>query len=135
MAERFWEIVDAVEFPLLLTNGKDGFPQGRPMHLIHREKHTLWFATSNASRKVTQIAADARVTVMFVDTVRFNYVSVHGRAQVVTDAGTKGRLWREAWNDDWPAGPSDPDYILLRVVGESGAYYCGDTDESGEVSL
>ncbi len=135
MAERFWKIVDAVEFPLLVTNGKDGFPKARPMHLIDREKNALWFATSLASRKVTQIAADVRVTVMFVDTSRFNYVSVHGRAQVVTDTEMKRRLWQESWKDDWPAGPSDPDYILLKVVGESGAYYCGDTDESGEVSL
>jgi len=135
MAEQFWEIVEAVEFPLLLTNGKDGFPRARPMHLIYREQHTLWFATSRASRKVVQIVADPRVTVMFVDTARFNYVSVQGRAQVVTDVEMKGRLWREAWKDDWPDGPSDPDYILLRVVGESGAYYCGDTDESGEVSF
>jgi len=135
MAERFWEIVDAVEFPLLVTHGEDGFPKARPMHLIHWEKQTLWFATSRASNKVTQIAADAKVTVLFVDTVQFNYVSVYGRAQVVTDPEMKKRLWRESWTDDWPAGPSDPDYILLRVMGESGVYYSGDTDESGEMSL
>ena len=135
MAERLWEIVDAVAFPLLLTNGEDGFPQARPMHLVHREEKTLWFATSRASRKVAQIAADARVTVMFVDTGRFNYAAVHGRAQIVSEAEMKGRLWNEAWTDDWPAGPSDPDYVLVKVVGESGAYYCGDTDESGEVRL
>ena len=135
MAERFWEIVDAVEFPLLVTHGEDGFPKARPMRLIYREKQTLWFATSRASNKVAQIAADARVTVMFVDTGRFIYASVYGRAHVVADPAMKRRLWRESWTDDWPAGPSDPDFILLRVTGERGAYYSGDTDETGAVSL
>ncbi len=135
MAERFWEIVEVIEFPLLLTNGEDGYPQARPMDLIHRDEATLWFATSRASRKVVQITADPRVTVMFVETGRFNYVSVRGRAQIVTDETLRKRFWKEAWREEWPVGPSDNDYILLKVIGESGAYYYGDTDQSGEVSL
>jgi len=135
MAERFWEIVEVIEFPLLLTNGGDGYPEARPMDLIHRERATLWFATSRASRKVAQIVADSRVTVMFVDTGRFDYVSVHGRAQIITDEALRKRFWKEAWREEWPGGPADPDYILLKVLGENGSYYYGDTDESGEMSL
>lgn len=135
MAERFFKIVEAIEFPLLLTNGEDGYPQARPMHLIQRERATLWFATSRASRKAGQIAADPRVTVMFVESGRFNYASLHGRAQIVTDEALRRRFWREEWREEWPEGPADPDYVLIKVVGENGSYYYGDTDESGAVSL
>ena len=135
MTDRFWEIVEVIEFPLLLTKGEDGYPQARPMHLVHREEVTFWFATSRASRKVAQIVNDPRVTIVFVDTDRFNYVSIHGRAQIVTKEEPRQRFWKEAWREEWPSGPSDNDYILLKVMGERGAYYFGGTDESGEVSL
>jgi general stress protein 26/nucleoside-triphosphatase THEP1 len=134
-ADTFWSLVDAVEFPLLVTRGEDGYPQSRPMHLLEREEGTLWFSTSKASRKVRQIAEDPQVTVLFVDTHRFNYASLHGVAEIVDDSERGHRLWREEWRDDWPDGPEDPDYVLLRVIGERGFYLRGSSGESGEVAL
>jgi general stress protein 26 len=54
---------------------------------------------------------------------------------VVGDQGVKERFWREEWRDEWPDGASDPDYVLLKIVGETGAYYSGDTDEAEEIAL
>jgi len=42
MTERFWQIIERIEFPLLVTNGEDGFPQARPMSLLSREGGMLW---------------------------------------------------------------------------------------------
>lgn len=134
MIDRLWRIVDAVAFPLLVTIGKDGCPRGRPMVLLKRERGTLWFATSRASRKVAQIEADPRVTVLCVDTTHFNHASVRGRAELVDAPAMKSDLWREEWRDQWD-GPTDPDYVLLKVVGERGAYYHGDADELEETDL
>ena len=134
MIDRLWQIVDGVEFPFLVTIGEDGCPRGRPMVLLNREGGVLWFATSRASRKVAQIKADSRVSILCVDTAHFNHASVRGRAEVVDDQKMKILFWREEWRDEWD-GPSDPDYVLLKIVGVSGAYYHGDTDESKEVDL
>ena len=131
----FWEIVDSIPFPLLVTHGDDGFPQSRPMHLLDRDESSLWFATSRASRKVAQIAAEPRVTALFVDAVRFDYASFHGHAQMVDDPERAKRLWNDEWNDEWPAGSSDPDYALLRVVGLRGFYHRGATGRAGEIDL
>ncbi len=135
MSDRFWEIVEGVRFPIFVTNGKDGFPQARPMTILLRAGRAIWFATSRRSNKVSEIAADPRVTIFFIDTVLFNYAYLHGRARLITDSEEKRKLWQEAWTDDWPEGPSDPDYVLIEVVGEYGTYYYGDSDESGDVTL
>jgi general stress protein 26 len=135
MSGRYWQIVDSVEFPLLITTGLDGFPQVRPMTLLLRDGATAWFATSRRSAKVAQVTRDARVTVLFASTERFNYATLFGRAEIVDDAERRRTFWRETWRDDWPAGPQDEDYVLLKVVGERGAYYHGQTGETGGAVL
>jgi general stress protein 26 len=131
----FWSIVDSTPYPLFLTVAADGFPQSRPMSLVERDDHTLWFPTSRASRKIDQIRAHAQVTVLFVDTDRYNYASFHGIASLEPDNERTRRLWRDDWRDDWPAGPDDPDYALLRVDGARGFYLHGTTGEAGEIDL
>jgi len=131
----FWEIVDSIPHPLLVTLGERGFPESRPMYLVERQGRTLWFPTSRASRKVAQIAAHQQVTILFVDSARFNYASICGRAEVVADPGRRRVLWRDEWRDDWPTGPADPDYVLLRIEGVCGRYLRGTTGESGTLDL
>jgi len=41
MAKRFWRIVDSVKFPLLVTNGEDGYLWAEPTHLVDWEGGTL----------------------------------------------------------------------------------------------
>lgn len=134
-AGAFWEIVDSIPFPLLVTHSQDGYPQSRPMHLVHRDDHILWFPTSRRSNKVRQIAADARVTVLFADGVRFNYASLHGIADLVEDRVLAQQFWRDDWRDDWPEGPADPDYVLLRVRGIRGYSLRGATGEQREIDF
>jgi general stress protein 26 len=135
MSESFWRIVDSVEFPLLVTNGPDGFPRARPMTALDRDGGTLWFATSLRSAKVREIRADPRVVLLFVKTEQFNYATLHGRAEVMDDEERKRAYWRDDWKDDWPRGPFGEDYVLLKVTGERGSYYYGYTGEAEDVAL
>ena len=136
-AQTFWQIVDSIPYPLLVTMSpdEDGFPQSRPMHLIDHDGKTLWFATSRASQKIKQIQAEPRVTALFVDSARYNYAAFHGHAHVVEDTDRQRTLWRNEWEDDWPEGPSDPDYVVIRVDGIHGHFLRGYTGESGSVDL
>jgi general stress protein 26/nucleoside-triphosphatase THEP1 len=134
-ARTLWKIVDAIPFPLLNTMGASGFPESRPMSLVDRDERTLWFATSRASRKVAEIEANPNVTVLFVDTDTFNYASLYGKAAVIVDPEQERALWQDDWRDDWPEGPSDPDYVLLRVDVTRGRYLRGSTGESGTIDL
>ena len=134
-AERFREIAEAAPFPLLVTVGADAHPSARPMDLLRFDGRSMWFATSRSSRKVAEIEAHPKVTVVFVDNIRFNYAYLHGQASIVTDRTEKVDLWQDRWSDDWPEGPSDDDYVLIKVVGTKGTYYHGGTDEAGETGF
>jgi len=133
--QTFWHIVDSNPYPLLVTHSKAGFAESRPMHLIDRDRNTLWFATSRASRKVKQIDANPKVTVLFIDSARYNYAAFHGLAHIVQDPEREQTLWRNEWTDDWPEGPADPDYVLLRVDASRAHYLRGYTGESGTLQL
>ena len=135
-AQTFWQIVDSIPYPVLITIcNLDGFPQSRPMHLIDHDGKTLWFATSRGSRKVEQIHGNNQVTVLFVDSARYNYAAFHGHAHIVDDADRQKTLWRNEWEDDWPDGPSVPDYVLIRIDGIRGHFLRGYTGESGTIKL
>jgi len=135
-APTFWQIVDSIPYPLLVTNSlDDGFPHSRPMHLVDHDSKTVWFATSRASQKVKQIQANPHVTVLFVDSASYNYAAFHGYACIVEDVERQRTLWRNEWTDDWPEGPSNPDYVLIRVDGLRGHFLRGFTGESGEIGL
>ena len=133
--ERFWDLIDRAEALLFVTVGAEGFPRARPMILVLRDGTTLWFATSAASRKVGEIRANPHVTVLALDRGGFNHASLSGRAEVVGDPEARARLWREVWREEWPAGAADPDYLLVRVVAERGAYSFSDTNETSEFTL
>jgi general stress protein 26 len=133
--ERFWDLIDRAEALLLITAGAEGFPRVRPMILVLREGATLWFVTSAASRKVGEIRANPCVTVVALDRGGLSHASLSGRAEVVAEQETRARLWHEVWREEWPAGASDPDYLVVRVVAERGAFSFSDTNEAGEFSL
>lgn len=134
--QTFWQIVDSIPYPLLVTiSRQDGYSHSRPMHLIDHDSNAMWFATSRASDKVRQIRENPNVTVLFVDSASYNYASFHGRASIVEDSDRQRTLWRNEWQDDWPEGPTDPDYVLIRVDGVHGHFLRGYTGESGEIEL
>jgi len=133
--DRLWEIVDSIQFPILVTQGKDGFPHARPMRLLKREDSSFWFATSRGSTKVDEIEEERRVGLVFVDTERFNYAMIRGEASLIADREKEDLLWEEEWRDEWPKGPRDKDFVLILIKGVEGFYHRGLTGESGEVSL
>ena len=135
LPDRFWQVLDSSEVVLFITSGAEGFPRARPMILVERDGSTLWFVTSACSRKVAEIGKDPRVTVLAFDRGDFNQVSLSGRGEVKSDPATRERLWQEIWREEWPGGPSDSDYLLLRVVADRGAYYFADSNEAADFPL
>ncbi len=135
MRERFFTIIDAIRYPLLLTINAAGYPHARPMILVARDRTIVWFATARQSTKISEIEANPRVTVLFAAPDRFTYACLYGTAVVVNDPPLKAKLWREEWRENWPDGPADPNYVLIKVSGKRGSYYYGDTDETQEFIL
>ena len=43
-------------------------------------------------------------------------VSALGKAEIVTDDATRKQYWKDKWTAYWKTGPTDPAYVLIRIV-------------------
>ena len=84
------------------------------------EGDVLWFATGTGSPKARQLEANGAVDVQYqVSPPDFVHVMVRGRAEIVTDAEEKKRVWDVIDYDlgqFWSGGPDDPSYMLVKVT-------------------
>lgn len=108
---------------VLCTVGADGFPDARAMLKTgNDELKTIWFSTNTSSRKVGEIRDNPKACIYFADNARFKGLRLIGRAEVLTDAEEKRRLW-QPWFSQYYMGPDDPDYAMVRFTTEYGSYY------------
>lgn len=111
------QVVAAARYATLVTLGPDGHPQARVVDPFPPEEDfTIWVATTGRSRKVAEIAADPRVTLLFFDPAGGAYVTVVGEAHRVDDPAMKERYWKTEWAEFYPGGHQGEDYLLLRVT-------------------
>ncbi len=94
-----------------------GQPQARVVDAFAPEEDlTIWIATKASSRKVGQVAADERVTLLYFDPAAQNYVTVIGTATLVRDPQEKAKHWKEAWAGFYTDKNRGDDYVLIRVT-------------------
>lgn len=126
--EKLWEVVEDSEIALLITS-VEGYPRMRPMTVLaYEEDGSIWFATSKSSRKVEEIARNVKATACFLHLDGGAYAQVFGEAELVEDPELKEEFWDDEWRDYWE-GPTDPDYVLLRLRGRRAEHYLLDEDE------
>ena len=110
------DIMQAARFATLITIGEDGQPEARVVDPFLPEADvTVWMATIRLTRKVGQIRRDPRVTLLYFNAARAEYVTVLGTATLVTDAAEKASHWKEEWANYFTGGPGGEDYVLIRV--------------------
>lgn len=86
------EIVKKVKFPMLATiDGKQ--PRVRPVSPVRTEGFTVYVANLKSYGKTTEIAANPKVELCYMDEDH-NQVRISGEAEVVTDR----KLLEDIWN-------------------------------------
>jgi len=111
------DVVQKARYCTLVTIGEDGHPQARVVDPLGPEPDfTMWIATNPLTRKVIQIRRDARTTLLCFDTATSSYVTLLGRASLITDSAEKARHWKAEWAAIYPHGPGGSDVMLIRVT-------------------
>jgi general stress protein 26 len=77
--------------------------------------------TSRSSRKVGEIAKDARVLLVYQD--GGECLSIAGTAHIVDDTMRTRRLWKDSYKIWFPKGVDDPDLVLLSVEPEVAEFW------------
>ncbi|MEO8364993.1 MAG: pyridoxamine 5'-phosphate oxidase family protein [Pseudoxanthomonas sp.] len=119
-------LIKDVEIAMLTTTRGDGRLASRPLGTQQVEfDGNLWFATAADSEKVAEIKADPQVNVAYASAGKNTYVSISGKASIVSDREKIEELWSPAMKIFFPEGKDDPNLRLILVRAESAEYWDG----------
>jgi general stress protein 26 len=110
-------IIQNARYGTLVTLGEKGEPQARIVDPFAPDSaFTVWVGTKPLTRKVSQIAHDPRVVLLWFETGNPSYVSLSGRAELVSDSAQKEKHWKPEWAGFYHNGNHGDDYVLIRVT-------------------
>jgi len=110
------DIIATARFATLVTIGPDGHPQARVVDPFAPDSaFVVRVATNAVSRKVSEIAADPRVTLLYFDVAGNSYVTLIGTAELVRDDVERARWWKEDWATFYQDRNMGDDYMLIRI--------------------
>ena len=125
-AKKLYELIKEIKVAMMTSIEEDGSLHSRPMWNHKADEHgDLWFFTRARAPKVRELKHDSEVNLAYSDPSGQNYVSVTGRAEVITDPAKVKELWSEGLRTWFPKGPDDPDIGLIRVHPSGGEYWDG----------
>ncbi|KAI9298214.1 hypothetical protein K502DRAFT_311960 [Neoconidiobolus thromboides FSU 785] len=120
----FYELIDKQKCVMLTTKNPDGSLISRPMHISSRVNGVDFYLFANKeSQKVEDIQNYPEVNLSFYRDSDYSWVSVSGKASLVTDESKIKELYSpmlKAWFEDLgdgihTGGPEDPRVILLQI--------------------
>jgi general stress protein 26 len=111
------EIMEASRYCALVTLDASGHPRVRTMDpFLPDDNMVIWFGTDRRTRKVQEIANDARVTLYYQAPATDGYVTVRGMARLVDDPAEKAARWKPEWGQFYP--DRETTYLLIAVTPE-----------------
>ncbi len=123
LRDKLWSMIKDIKFAML-TTADDGDLRARPMAASQSEfDGTLWFFTRKSSHKVEEVNAEHSVGVTYAEPDSQNYVSLSGKATVVSDKQSIDQHWSEPLRTWFPKGKDDPDIGLLKINVTAAEYW------------
>lgn len=118
------ELIKDIKFGMLTTVEVDGTLHSRPMvsQLVDFDGD-LWFFSNRSSSKIRSIEKDQHVNVSYSDPDSNRYVSVSGRAEIVSDKTKMAELWNPMFKTWFHEGLEDPELVLIKIQVESAEYW------------
>jgi general stress protein 26 len=122
--QKLAELIQDFKIAMFTTVDLDGSLYSRPMACQQQEfSGDLWFFSSRSSGKIRSIEADQHVNLAYAMPSDNRFISVSGRATIVTDHHKFEEFWNPLYKAWFPLGLEDPDLILIRVQVESAEYW------------
>ena len=111
------DVMEKAVYSNFITIGEDGRPQARIVDpTVPDTNLAVWIGTNLLTRKVRDIQRDPRVTLLYFHAGSASYVTVLGRAEIVTEPAEKERRWKKSWAPFYPNGFRGSDFTLIRVT-------------------
>jgi general stress protein 26 len=122
------------EVAMFGTHDANGTLQIRPMSTAGVDPNgTIWFMSRRSSAKNKEIAANAKVRLIYAVPARSEYLTVDGHAEITRDQKKLDELWNVFAKTWFHEGKDDPELTLLKVTPKAGYYW--DTKHSKMVQM
>jgi len=102
---------------------KDLFPG--PSACARDAGFDVYFCTSAASGKIRELRANPAAAAYFALPHLGRGVMLSGVAEVLESPDLKRALWDDSWRMYWPDGPSDSDFVVVRLAAETATGWSG----------
>ena len=118
------ELIKDMRIAMLSTVTTDGGIHSRPMATQEAEfAGELLFLTRQQSSKTEEIVHQSRVTVNYVDSKNYCFITLQGVAELSKDRATIHHLWNPLYKAWFPEGEDDPAITVIRVVVDHAEYW------------
>ncbi|TGY69263.1 general stress protein [Phocaeicola sartorii] len=118
LERRMAQVLERCEDLVLASVDGDGFPRPVPMCKIHSAGiNEIWVSTGADSVKFAQFMNNPKAGLCYFEKGRSMVMT--GLVKIVTDDKKRKELWEEWMYRHYPQGPTDPNFVLLRFIGES----------------
>lgn len=123
--DKVFELLNGIRTCMFPCRGEDGAMRARPMATSEAKSFggELWLFTDVHSPKIDGIRRDPAVLLTFAEDDRQHYVSVAGKAEILSDVAKQKELWSEGNRTWFPKGAEDPDIALIRVGVDIAEYW------------
>lgn len=100
---------------------EDDKPWGRVMaHAQIDDDFSIWYSTFSFSNKIRQIKKSNLVCITMNEEKKD--IRIFGKVEILEDAETKHKMWRDEWTRYFKEGKDDPAYVILKVTAEKVEY-------------
>jgi len=108
------EIINSTKYCALITVDSTGEAHARTMEVYKPEDDfVIWFGTNTKSRKIQEIKKNPKLTVYYADIEGNGYVTVFGKAEIVSSNYEISRHWKEKWNNYFT---DKKDFVLIKII-------------------
>lgn len=121
--QKIYDLLAKFDTAMLVTQGRNLTQHARPMAVAKIEANCdVWFFTARSSEKAREIELDQKVLLLFQNDHK-SYVSLSGRAELISDHVQIAALWKESGKMWFPDSVKDTNPILIRVTSEAAEYW------------
>ena len=97
------------------------------------DQGNFWFMSASDSDKNQEILIDPRVQLFFLNTSKYEFLTVYGKATISRDRKKIDKYWSDIAKAWFPEGKDDPRVTIIKVTPEDGFYW--DTKDGKLVSM
>lgn len=118
------EIMKAVKYAMMTTTAEQGHLHACPMttNEFDLTKKEIWFIGDKTTETVKDIAKNPQVNLSYASDSK-DYVSITGKAELVTDPAKLDELWSLPYAAFFTEGKEDKNVQLIKIVPHGAEYW------------